>query len=237
MKKNLLAILLTLILIFFVAGCASETSSGSATQTEGYTATQDIATVDTDEAHSETDSEVTVSNVTVVSAHKGGEASASDTTASVSAGLVTKDYAKSVALTHAGASAEKITDYEIDLDRENGTLIYEITFDFSGYEYDYTINAADGVIINSYKEKDEESPPKPSTNNTASLISKSEAKTIALNHAKVKASDIRDYEIELDRDSKVTTYDISFKSGKYEYEYEISASNGKILNAEKDFDD
>lgn len=69
------------------------------------------------------------------------------------------------------------------------------------------------------------------------LISKDDAKKKALSHAGVKAADIREYEIELDRERSVIVYEIEFKSGKYEYSYEINAENGKVVKSEKEFDD
>ena len=69
------------------------------------------------------------------------------------------------------------------------------------------------------------------------LISKDDAKKKAFSHAGVKAADIREYEIELDRERSVIVYEIEFKSGKYEYSYEINAENGKVVKSEKEFDD
>ena len=69
------------------------------------------------------------------------------------------------------------------------------------------------------------------------LISKAEAKKKALAHAGLKEADIREYEIELDRERSVIVYELEFKSGKYEYSYEINAENGSVLKSEKEFDD
>lgn len=69
------------------------------------------------------------------------------------------------------------------------------------------------------------------------LISKAEAKKKALSHAGVKESDIREYKIELDREHNVIVYEIEFKSGRYEYSYEVNAENGKVAKYEKEFDD
>lgn len=72
---------------------------------------------------------------------------------------------------------------------------------------------------------------------TQAQISKEEAKNIALWNAKVTGSEIRDYEIELDRDGGVLHYEISFKFQNIEFDYEINASDGTIIKAEKEFDD
>ncbi|MBR3975635.1 MAG: PepSY domain-containing protein [Clostridia bacterium] len=66
------------------------------------------------------------------------------------------------------------------------------------------------------------------------LITKQKAKEIALSHAGVKEADIRDYEIEIDREAGKTVYEISFDSGNFEYEYELNAISGKILQSERE---
>ncbi|MBR2852246.1 MAG: PepSY domain-containing protein [Anaerotignum sp.] len=53
----------------------------------------------------------------------------------------------------------------------------------------------------------------------------------------MKASEVRDLDIEKDRDDGIVKYEIDFESGRMEYEYEIHAETGKILKAEKDYDD
>ena len=55
--------------------------------------------------------------------------------------------AKSIALNHAGVSENKAYDMEIELDDEDGTLVYEVEFKSGNMEYSYEINAATGAII------------------------------------------------------------------------------------------
>ena len=69
------------------------------------------------------------------------------------------------------------------------------------------------------------------------FISRADAKKKALAHAGLKEADIREYEIELDRDRNVVVYEIDFKSGRFEYSYDINARNGKIVKSEKEYDD
>ena len=54
---------------------------------------------------------------------------------------------KSIALNHAGVSENKAYDMEIELDDEDGTLVYEVEFKSGNMEYSYEINAATGAIL------------------------------------------------------------------------------------------
>ena len=63
--------------------------------------------------------------------------------------------AKSVALNHAGVSENKAYDMEIELDDEDGRLVYEVEFKFGGMEYSYEINAATGAILKHEAELDD----------------------------------------------------------------------------------
>ena len=67
---------------------------------------------------------------------------------------ISRDEAKTIALKHAELDEKNVTGLDIDLDRDNGSLEYEIEFHSGGMEYDYDINATTGEIINSHKEQD-----------------------------------------------------------------------------------
>lgn len=62
--------------------------------------------------------------------------------------------AKSIALNHAGVSENKVYDMEIELDEEDGMLVYEVEFKSGGMEYSYEINAATGAIVKQETEPD-----------------------------------------------------------------------------------
>ncbi len=72
---------------------------------------------------------------------------------------------------------------------------------------------------------------------TDEFISKAKAKQIALSDAGVKESQIRDYEIESDREKGVYYYEINFEAGGFEYEYDIDAKSGKIVKKHKEKED
>ena len=62
--------------------------------------------------------------------------------------------AKSIALNHAGVSESKAYDMEIEPDKEDGMLVYEVEFKFGGMEYSYEIDAATGAIVKQEAEPD-----------------------------------------------------------------------------------
>ena len=63
--------------------------------------------------------------------------------------------AKSIALNHAGLSENQAYDMDIELDDEDGKLVYEIEFKSGGMEYSYEINAASGAILKHETEIDD----------------------------------------------------------------------------------
>ena len=65
-------------------------------------------------------------------------------------------------------------------------------------------------------------------------ITVEKAKEIAVAHAGVSPSRV---ECEFDRDDGRYVYEIEFKVGRYEYEYEIDAQSGEVVKYDKEYDD
>lgn len=65
-------------------------------------------------------------------------------------------------------------------------------------------------------------------------ITSERAKDIALNHAKISKSNAKFTKIKLDKDDGILKYEIEFYSGHVEYEYEIDANTGRILEFDID---
>ena len=63
--------------------------------------------------------------------------------------------AKSIAMNHAGVSENEAYDMDIELDDEDGILVYEVEFKSGGMEYSYEINAATGTILKHEMELDD----------------------------------------------------------------------------------
>ena len=149
--------------------------------------------------------------------------------------VIGKDKAKSIALDHAGVSASKASNVKVELDDGK----YEVEFRYNNYEYDYEINAYSGKILSHDKEYDAPPETKPvettkATEAAKTLIGKDKAKSIALDHAGLSASEVRGLEVDYDKDDGIPIYEVEFESGKLEYSYEIHGYTGKILSREVD---
>lgn len=138
--------------------------------------------------------------------------------------------ARGIALEHAGVAAENVTDFEIDLDRKNGVTVYEVEFRAGDTEYDYVINAQTGEVI-SFKKKQDKNTSAPEQQ---AEITPVKAGEIAFEHAKVSRGEAADYRSKLENEDGLWVYEIEFRVGKTEYEYEIDAETGRIISAEKE---
>ena len=68
--------------------------------------------------------------------------------------LIGKAKAGRIALKHAGLEKSAVNEYECELDYEGGKKVYEVSFDYGRYEYDYDIDAYSGKILRNHKERD-----------------------------------------------------------------------------------
>ena len=71
---------------------------------------------------------------------------------------------------------------------------------------------------------------------TVNYITRDEAVAIALRDAEKTESDIYALETDFDYERGLLTWSVEFDSGNREYSYEVDASNGNILEREKEFD-
>ena len=69
------------------------------------------------------------------------------------AGITAND-AIDAALKYVKLDKSQVSDIDVDLDRDNGKLIYEVDFNSGNTEYDLDINAENGDVISADKSKD-----------------------------------------------------------------------------------
>ena len=115
-------------------------------------------------------------------------------------------------------------------------MVYEVEFEVGTAEYEYDIEAATGDIVWYEIDSDSGIEQGGSAIDGKDSVGKDKAVQTALKHAGLTSSQVTQLEAKLDRDGGKLVYEIEFKSGNYEYEYEIDASNGSIIKSEKDLD-
>ena len=163
--------------------------------------------------------------------------------------------AKQIALAHAKVALKDVTFIKAEIDYEDGIKVYDIDFYSGNVEYDYEINAATGSILSvDWNIEDYSIPapepaptevpapapaptaaPSPTQPAAPSTISADRAKQIALSHAGVGGANF--IKVELDTDDGVQVYEIEFKVGNVEYEYDINAISGEIISSKSEVDD
>ena len=81
----------------------------------------------------------------------GGVSSGSPSSADAK---ISRGEAINIALNHVGVGRENAVGLEAEPDYKRGVLVWEVDFDFDGYEYSYDINAENGAIVKNEKEID-----------------------------------------------------------------------------------
>lgn len=173
-------------------------------------------------------------------------------TSDVLPGISLKE-ATDTALEYAEVAAEDAVFDDKDYEVEGGNSYYEIEFSANGYEYEVIVNAEDGKVVKCEKEVDDDyrkptppqevepKPTKPAETKPAEtkpqtdkFIDAEVAKSTALSHAGVTAESVRYIKAELDKDDGRYKYDVEFETADFEYDYEIDAVSGEVLDFEKD---
>lgn len=149
------------------------------------------------------------------------------------------DQAKKIAFEDAGVLDADIRLYYKDFDWEDdlNAPVYKLMFMSGNDEFEYEINAVNSEIVEvDHDVKEGNSSPKETTLKEAE-ISQDGAVNIALKHAGVKSSEVTFDDIELDRGFKRSKWEIEFYHKGWEYDYEVDANTGEIIEFDSEFDD
>ena len=132
---------------------------------------------------------------------------------------------------------------------DDGITIYEVEFYYNDNEYSYDIDSNNGMIRDADRDlmdpedyREMEALMKNSAGSPAGVtgeIDEEKALEIALEHANVSASDISRKKVHPDYDDDYgrEIYEVEFHVGQMEYNYDIDAETGEILEYESEIDD
>ena len=157
------------------------------------------------------------------------------------------DAARTAAEEYAGTTALDSVTAEVDSELDESLAHYEVELHTAWGEFEYLVDAYTGKVLSGQKdllttastpnETTKPSDQKPDPSGTAQNIGYAKAKSIALNHAGVSENEVYDMDIELDNEDGILVYEVEFKSGNMEYDYEINAATGAILKHESELED
>ncbi len=142
---------------------------------------------------------------------------------------ITAEEAKRKALEFAGKTEAEVFDLEVEFDADDGIIVYEVEFDADGKEYEYEINAKTGEKVKE-KIKVKQASPVVTPDN---LISRDEAKRIALAKVGLTEEKVTFTKIKLDADDDEAEYEIEFFTATEKFEIEIDAKTGSVLKVER----
>lgn len=144
--------------------------------------------------------------------------------------------AKQIALTHAGISETDVAGIRVKQDYDDGSMKYKVEFYTADKEYDYDIDAVSGAILGfdyHIGNKKHLNSAAPSTDAASSAgISAEEAKKLAL--AQVPGATDSHIRLESDHDHGKLIYEGKIVYNGVEYEFEIDAEDGTILEWEEE---
>ncbi len=160
--------------------------------------------------------------------------------------------AKETAFQDAGLTADEVVVYKNGTDFENGTEVFVIDFFQAGKtKYEYDIAVEDGTTVTHEQEawdKDDDAeyegllnPEMMSAKGSpeeGSGVSETEAQNIAVEDAGLSMDDVTVTKCQKDMDDGIEKYDVEFRSADgANYEYEIDAASGKILDKDMEYED
>ena len=219
MKRKILVPMITAaFLAVSITACGSsstdsQSQTGAASQSGGTVVSTNSASGQT----ADSSAAVTPSVPTQAAASQSGSTSE-----------ITEDQAKQIAFDHAQVKEEDLTNLKVKKDFDDGVSIYEVDFQAANKQYEYDIKAADGQILTTDFEIDDDYVDP----NTQTAVSEADAKAAAL--ARVEGASDSDIRIQLQRDDGQLVYEGTIIYNNTEYDFEINAETGDFLIWEQD---
>lgn len=197
---------------------AAEGMQAEAPKTEGSEATK----VEAEKTENATDQAASETNID----KKESKTTETKTKSTDGTTEITEQEAKEIALKDAQVAEADVKGIRVEKDIDDGRHQYEVDFYAGNKEYDYDIDLYTGEIIS--RDYDIENDFDYTQNlDTANYISKEEAIQIVLD--RVKGATANQVIIELDEENGYLIYEGEVHYNNREYEFELNASDGKIL--------
>lgn len=148
---------------------------------------------------------------------------------------ISEDEAKTIALSDAGVKESDLTNIRITQDQDDGVSVYDVEFYIGNKEYDYEIDASNGTIRSQDTDIEDDFLNSSSDDSTSSVISQKEATKAVL--SKVEGATEQNVRISFDTEDGRQVYEGEIHYNGTEYEFELNAKTGDILEWSKERED
>lgn len=227
-KKIMFLFTASMLSLGILTGCSGNSNTTQTNDNNAASQTTNQA------ASSDASDDATNSSVnTVIGTDKTSSDDGSTTAANSSTEYLSEEEASAIALAQVDGATEE--ELRIKKDTDDGKNIYEISIVHDNVEYDFEIDAANGNILKQSSEMEEDN--WNNSQNSDTYISEDEAKNIAL--GQVEGATESDLRIHKDNDDGKDIYEGSIVYNEMEYEFEIDATTGSIIDwsSESVYDD
>lgn len=140
---------------------------------------------------------------------------------------ISEEQAREIALARAEAANPEIL--QLHLERDDGRLLYEGKMQDDASQYEFEIDAYTGVVLK-WETEVRYTGQNASGGGSAAVISMEDASSIVL--GKAQGGDAWIVEIQLDEDDGRLIYEGEMRDSTYEYEFEIDAYTGTVIQWE-----
>lgn len=141
---------------------------------------------------------------------------------------ITMDKAKEIALDYLKLKSGDVTFTKTKQDYSKGNLFYEVEFTYGGAKYEFEVSAGGTLYEYSCSRLQDQAAA------ADNYISAEDAKKIALEYAGISAGAARFTKVKLDEHHGSHCYEIELIANNLEYEFEIDAATGTVLEFEID---
>ncbi|MDO4281935.1 MAG: PepSY domain-containing protein [Peptococcaceae bacterium] len=164
------------------------------------------------------------------------------------AATISEQEAKDIAFKDAKVAEGDVSLKKVELSRDDGRSVYEIDFRVNNdqTEYDYEIDAVNGKILTVDKDfPDGQSATAVGTADNAKAdnnadagygaeVTADQAKAIALRDAGIDEASTLFMDVDFDQEGSQSVWSVEFDTDTTEYDYEISAQDGSIVQAQNE---
>lgn len=155
--------------------------------------------------------------------------------------VISVEEAKKIAVSDASLNENDVSFTKVKQDHDDGILNWEIEFIANDTKYEYEINANNGSILKFEKKSVSnngnvanvnQNATNTNQNANAQGIDVEKAKLIAVQSAGLDINNVTFIKQKYDIDDGIAQWEIEFVANNNKYEYEINASDGRVLKYE-----